>query len=362
MPEPDVLVVGAGVAGLVAARSLVDRGLTVTVLEGGDGPGGRLATRQVAGATLDHGAQFFTVRSPEFGALVDHWRAVGVPISEWSRGFAQATDIRVGPSGITATGEDGHPRYVVDGGMRVLARMLAADLDVRYGCRAQAVWAAGARCRVAATAHGGAQVHEAAGLVCTPPLPESLALFARGETSLPSDAATRLRAIAYDPCLALLAVVDGDAALPAPGGVQFARGPVRWLADNARKFASRDTRGGASAEPGPSTQGVSAASAVTMHAAAPWSRAWFDASDEDITGPLCAWLGPWLGGGRVVSTQVQRWRYAQPRDPVNAATVSFSVGAGRVVFAGDAFRHARVEGAARSGLAAADALVQALDR
>ena len=36
-------------------------------------------------------------------ALADQWRAEGVPISEWSRGFAQATDIRAGPSGITAT-------------------------------------------------------------------------------------------------------------------------------------------------------------------------------------------------------------------------------------------------------------------
>jgi hypothetical protein len=340
LPEPDVLVAGAGVAGLVAARSLVDRGLTVTLLEGASAPGGRLATHRLAGATLDQGAQFFTVRSPEFGALVDQWRATGVPISEWSRGFAQATDIRAGPSGITATGDDGHPRFVVDGGMDVLARVLAADLDVRYGCRAQAVWAAGTGCRVAVTEQQP-QIYEAPALVCTPPLPESLALFARGETSLPAEVATRLRAIAYDPCLALLAVVDGDAALPAPGGVQFARGPVRWLADNARKP-------------------VSASAAVTMHAAASWSRAWYDASDEDITGPLCAWLGPWLGEAQVVSAEVKRWRYAQPRDPVNAATLSASVGTGRVVFAGDAFRHARVEGAARSGLAAAATLAEIL--
>lgn len=341
MPQPDVLVIGAGVAGLVAARSLVDRGLRVTLLEEGSGPGGRLATHRIAGATLDLGAQFFTVRSPEFGALVDQWRAVGVPISEWSRGFAQATDIRAGPSGITATREDGHPRYVVNGGMNVLARVLAAELDVCYGCRAQAVWAAGAGCRVAVTERQQPQFYEASALICTPPLPESLALFARGETSLPADAATRLRTIAYDPCLVLLAVVDGDAPLPSPGGVQFARGPVRWIADNARKP-------------------VSASAAVTLHAAAGWSRAWYDASDEDITGPLCAWLGPWLGAGQVVSTEVKRWRYAQPRDPVNFATVSAGIGAGHVVFAGDAFRHARVEGAARSGLAAAATLVETL--
>jgi hypothetical protein len=352
LPDPDVLVVGAGLAGLVAARSLVDRGLTVTLLEAGERAGGRLATRRSqgegerqraggwgsAGAAWDHGAQFFTIRSAEFDTLVADWRAAGVPIAQWSQGFTEATDIRDGLAGITATGGDGYPRYVVDGGMDVLATVLAAGLDVRSGCSVEAVWSSDAGLRIAVAG----QEHQARGLVCTPPVPESLALFARGDVSLPPQGAARLRAVAYDPCLALLAAVDGDTALPPPGGVQFAGGPVRWLADNARK------------------RGVSASPAMTVHAAADWSRAWSDASDDDIAGRLGAWLRPWLGSARVTSARVTRWRYAQPQNPVDSATIHANLGAGDVVFAGDAFGHARVEGAARSGLAAAATLADAL--
>lgn len=360
MADADVLVIGAGLAGLVAARSLVDRGLTVTLLDEGTGPGGRLATCRLAGAVLDHGAQFFTVRSDEFSDLVDRWRDAGVPISVWSAGFAQASDIalddvRSSPAvdarAQVRTGGDGHPRYVVDGGMQTLARVLSSDLDVRTGHRVQAVWRTGPGWRVGVGADrpgsgmppraGRQATLDSTALVSTPPVPRTLACFARGPTALPDRVLNTLRAVTYDPCLALLAVLDRDPGLPPPGGIQFAGGPVRWLADNARKR-------------------VSPVPAVTVHAAADWSRAWYDAGDADVAGALCAWLQPWLGGANIATTQVTRWRYAQPRDLVDERAVRADVDGAPVVFAGDAFGHPRVEGAARSGLAAAAALIEVL--
>ncbi len=44
----DVAVVGAGIAGLAAARKLARAGAVVTVYERSGGPGGRLATREMA--------------------------------------------------------------------------------------------------------------------------------------------------------------------------------------------------------------------------------------------------------------------------------------------------------------------------
>lgn len=356
MPDADVLVIGAGLAGLVAARSLVDRGLTVTLLDEGTGPGGRLATCRLDDAVLDHGAQFFTVRSDEFSDLVDRWRRAGVPISVWSSGFAQASgsaldDVRSNAAADVRaqvrTGGDGHPRYVVDGGMQTLARVLASDLDVRTGHRVQALWREGHgwRVRVAADRLGqgippraGRQVTlDSTAVVCTPPVPRTLACLARGGTALPDRTLNTLRAVTYDPCLALLAVLDRDPGLPAPGAIQFGGGPVRWLADNARKRLS----------PVP---------AVTVHAGVDWSRTWYDADDADVAGALCAWLQPWLGGAKITTTQVTRWRYAQPRDLADERAVRADVDGAPVVFAGDAFGHARVEGAARSGLAAAATL------
>lgn len=58
-----IVIVGAGLSGLVAARSLAASGHDVSVLDKGRGVGGRLATRRIGDAVLDHGAQFFTVRT-----------------------------------------------------------------------------------------------------------------------------------------------------------------------------------------------------------------------------------------------------------------------------------------------------------
>jgi phytoene dehydrogenase-like protein len=61
----DVLVVGAGVAGLACARDLLDAGLDVRVLEAGDGVGGRMRTDRVDGFTVDRGFQVFNTSYPQ---------------------------------------------------------------------------------------------------------------------------------------------------------------------------------------------------------------------------------------------------------------------------------------------------------
>ena len=80
----DVLIIGAGIAGLLCATELNKTGRSVRILEKGRGPGGRMATRRMGKARLDHGAQFFTVRSHSFQRYVDEWLEAGV-IREWFR-------------------------------------------------------------------------------------------------------------------------------------------------------------------------------------------------------------------------------------------------------------------------------------
>ena len=53
----DVVVVGAGLAGLACAGDLARAGHSVTVLEASDGPGGRVRTDHVDGFRLDRGFQ-----------------------------------------------------------------------------------------------------------------------------------------------------------------------------------------------------------------------------------------------------------------------------------------------------------------
>ena len=63
--NPDVLVVGAGVSGLVAAVELQRRGLSAHVLEASDAVGGRVRTDVVDGFLLDRGFQVLLTAYPE---------------------------------------------------------------------------------------------------------------------------------------------------------------------------------------------------------------------------------------------------------------------------------------------------------
>ncbi len=87
----DVVVVGGGVAGLVAARELAATGRDVLLLEGSGQIGGKLCTAEVAGLTVDVGAEAMLARRPEgldlvagLGAQVVH--PTSATSGVWSRG------------------------------------------------------------------------------------------------------------------------------------------------------------------------------------------------------------------------------------------------------------------------------------
>jgi phytoene dehydrogenase-like protein len=65
VPDADVIVVGAGLAGLSAARHLQAAGRSVMVLEASAAVGGRVRTDRVDGWLLDHGFQVFDTGYPE---------------------------------------------------------------------------------------------------------------------------------------------------------------------------------------------------------------------------------------------------------------------------------------------------------
>src|SRR5579863_592724 len=67
---PHVVIVGGGMAGLTAAFFLKDEPVRVTVLEASDRLGGKLATAQVGGVTVDQGAESTYAGRPEAIELI----------------------------------------------------------------------------------------------------------------------------------------------------------------------------------------------------------------------------------------------------------------------------------------------------
>jgi phytoene dehydrogenase-like protein len=67
----DAVVVGAGLAGLAAARQIKSRGRSVIVVEAQDGVGGRVRTDKVDGFLLDRGFQVLLTAYPELKTQID---------------------------------------------------------------------------------------------------------------------------------------------------------------------------------------------------------------------------------------------------------------------------------------------------
>ena len=67
-----VVVVGAGLSGLAAARYLTRHGVDVTVLEASNAVGGRVRTDLIDGYRLDRGFQLYNPAYPEGARVLDH--------------------------------------------------------------------------------------------------------------------------------------------------------------------------------------------------------------------------------------------------------------------------------------------------
>ena len=89
----DVVIVGAGAAGLTAANELKKAGLSVVVLEARDRVGGRLWTDVVDGAMLEIGGQWV---SPDQDALIETIDQLGL---ETYPRYREGVNIYIGPDG-----------------------------------------------------------------------------------------------------------------------------------------------------------------------------------------------------------------------------------------------------------------------
>lgn len=310
-----VVVVGAGIAGLMAAQSLTNSGHQVVVVDKGRSPGGRLATRRIGNATLDHGAQFFTVRNPAFEAHVAQWVSQGAA-TEWCRGFSPHAETN-----------DGHPRYRGIHGMTDIAKHLALGRDVRCNTLAFSI-SPGSSHKWQVKIDDGS-VLDADAIIVTCPLPQAYALLVTADIELPEE----LLRTEYDRTICLLAVLDTPSTVTKPGGLQHPDGTFSFIADNAVK-------------------GISSAVALTMHANPQFSLEHWDTSTDEVQHLLLERARPWIGDATVVTSQIKKWRFATPLTIWPDRYWAHDT----IVLAGDAFGGPKIEGAALSGLAAADYL------
>ena len=321
----DVLIVGAGLAGLSAANDLHQAGLKVLVVDKGRGLGGRLAGRRIGDATFDHGAQFMTARDTRFKASVAEWIEAGVA-EQWYSSYPGHPN--------------GHPRYRGVPTMTAVAKYLATDMNVMRTTRVDSIaqdhqhWSA---------ALDNGETVSAKALLITSPVPQTIDLLASGNIQIPADKQARLDRIDYEACIAVMAVLDGPTAIPVPGATAFDQGPIGWISDNLQK-------------------GVSKIPAVTIHGSGAFSAEHYDEDKMQVGQTLIDAAAPYLGDAQVTEYQVHGWRYSKPTvvDSEACMLLSEATDLPPLALAGDAFAGPRFEGAVLSGWAAAKSLIAAL--
>ena len=313
---PRIAVVGAGIAGLTAARTLAEHGVAVSVFDKARGPGGRMSTRRWDAGRWDHGAQYFVARDPRFQRQVVSWAERGL-IEPWHARFFSMTAAGMQP--VTPT----EPRWVGVPRMSAILRDLAEGIDLYAQHRVtKLAHAAGAwTLSTELEEHGPFD-----DVILAIPAPQAQELL--GEHPF----ADALGGTHVAPCWAALLelATDDDLGVDA---VHFESGPLAWVARESSKPGRR---------PG---------GRWTLHASEAWTREHLEESRERVAEQLveafCERLRP---TSPVLRTTAHRWRYALVRHALGSSHLWDPNG---LAVCGDALTGGRIEHAWLSGAAAA---------
>lgn len=336
----DVLIVGAGVAGLAAAQRLTAAGLRVGVLEKSRGVGGRLATRRMAtlrGEVLvDHGAQYFTCRSLEFQKILAPLLEQRL-VTNWLEAISTLT-----PQGITsASAAHIYPRYCCPQGMTTLAKALATDLTIQRQAKVGKLrLTAGSNWQVFTEA---GEVFSARALILTPPPQQSLTLL--GSLAKQFDLAA-VWEVQLAPCLAVIAGYHPTAKVD-----EMPRG-LRWQDDPVIAWSAVDS----SKRPHPP------APVLVFHTTPQFARDHETDHPQSQIASVLEHAAQKLHPHVLLDlrspewSQAHYWRYAQPINPLSRQWLGSAVPA-PLILAGCWCNQGRVEGAFLSGQAAAQGLL-----
>ena len=316
-----VAVIGAGLAGLMCARTLADHHVAVTVFEKSRGFGGRAATRRDGVWRFDHGAQYFTVRDSRLELLMQSRHQRGV-IDLW-RGIVASRD-----NGRWETTASQLRRWVGVPGMSALGAHLAEDLNVRLRTTVGRIQREAQQWQLVADDGAALGAFDVV-LVCAP-APQASVLLEPVAPQL----AHRADAVTMHPTLATMVVLSQRPDVSFDGAFVNDDPVIGWISREASK------------------PGRPADEAWVVHATHAWSAAHCDDALAEVADTMSAAFQAVIGSASApVHSVAHRWRYALP-DPVahEAALYDAALGLGA---GGDWCGGPRIEGALLSGVALA---------
>ncbi len=327
---PRVAVIGAGIGGTIAARTLADHGLAVTIFEKSRGAGGRMSTRRTEEGQFDHGAQYFTARDETFRRYVHSWCDDGI-VKPWQGNVAVYREGKF-------AGYSRAERWVATPAMNSLAKHLGQHLEVVCNQRVSKLEKIGKVWRlINAESESLGEFERVVFALPAPQIAEIL--VGSGQDELVG----KLKEVEYDPCWCLMMRLREPLACDWSGAF-VNQEVVSWVARNGSKRSVRDDH----------------SECLTVHATGNWSKENFDCEPavvgKEIANAL--WSGLGIAAGNIAESLVHRWKYSIPRSAIGERFLAN--GDQSCIACGDWAGGPKVEGAFLSGAAAAGVILRSL--
>lgn len=297
-------IVGAGIAGVTAARNLNAAGNAVTLFEKSRGVGGRLSTRRTTFGSFDHGAQYVSAKGEPFRQVIDALSKSGA-VSLWSPdGQDRTADWHVGTPGMSSMVKPGLKNV----GVKTLTRIVRLNSETR-----------GVAC---IDENGASETFDR--VIIAIPSPQAHELLAPVDLSF-----DRLKSVMYMPCWTSMFAFDKRCdRLP-----DFFRGEdtqaISWLARNKSK---------------PDRDGVET---ICAQAGALWSKENLNRDQSEVLSMMHDAMNTMAGSMLApIYSEAHRWRYARVDQPMGTPFLSGCNG--RAFAIGDGMLGGRAEAAFES--------------
>ncbi|WP_055075375.1 NAD(P)/FAD-dependent oxidoreductase [Pseudanabaena sp. 'Roaring Creek'] len=334
----DVIVIGAGIAGITCAQQLKQAGLDITIVEKSAGVGGRMATRRLQGTWVDHGAQLISVKSDSFGRFVRKLQDKGI-VQEWTRDVYQLS-----ASGLIAPEADArHTRYCCPMGMTAIAKYLAHEIPIINNARIVSVSHKDDKWQLVTDRQ---ELLETAAIVSTIPAPQFLPIFEEVLAAAPNFLHA-VQSVTFAPSVTIMAGYNASNSVPSEWqAIRCINDPILdWISYDSSKHSDK------------AIQPV-----FVLQSTAEFAKQSMEEPDLEIAGkPLLNQVGrllaKWLASPEW--WQVHRWRYALAEESLGVSCLSTAIPL-PLICAGDWCAGKNIEAAYHSGLAAAESAIELL--
>ncbi|MGD8662784.1 MAG: NAD(P)-binding protein, partial [Desulfobacterales bacterium] len=287
--EPlSIAVIGGGLSGLFAARTLRDHGHYVQVFEKTNRPGGRTATQTDSTYAFDTGAQYFTARDERFRRYVKSWQMDGI-VQPWKG------KVQVIKKGRLTDEKQLTERWVGIPAMDAIAAHLATEIEIASNVTVASATTERGRWQLFDQHHQIYGPYDAV-IVAVPP-PQA----ARFLKSCP-ELFDRVAMVKMQPCLAVMAVFEKPLDLPFDAAF-IHQSPLRWAAKNNSKPRRPEPE------------------CWVFHANAEWSQTVYHRNDDKTAGRSLLVRFFESIGRTFVEPIDQRFRYWQSAAAINPLSV-----------------------------------------